>query len=151
MEQALKRTCAATGVSKTTLMKIKREAKTVAQTVSFVPSYSESGAESRPTPKLSTPGKKRKRSAQKIELDNFDICSLRNIVNSFYTVRKEIPTLNKLLAVVKSDLNFRGGKTTLRLVLVNCLGYKFKKCKNARHVRYRRLADSLPAKVKRKQ
>ncbi|PZC74286.1 hypothetical protein B5X24_HaOG200819 [Helicoverpa armigera] len=37
---------------------------------------------------------------------SFDLVALRNIVNSFYTVKKEIPTLKKLLAAAKRDLNF---------------------------------------------
>ncbi|CAG4968931.1 unnamed protein product [Parnassius apollo] len=63
-------------------------------------------SQARPELKLSTPGKKRKQSSKKIELDNFDQCALRNLVNSFYTVRKEIPTLKKILTAAKADLNF---------------------------------------------
>ncbi|CAB3261872.1 unnamed protein product [Arctia plantaginis] len=108
VDKVIKRTCAATGISKRTLMKIKNEAKVVRQNDSPVPSTS-SVSDSGPTPipKLSTPGKKRRSSAKKIELDNFDLCALRNIVNSFYTVRKEVPTLKKILAAAKKDLNFR--------------------------------------------
>lgn len=115
VDQALKRACAATGMSKATLMRIKNEAKKVLpisqnqnddDTVVSEPRPSTSAA--RQEPKLSTPGKKRKQSSKKIELDNFDLCALRNIVNSFYTVRKEIPTLKKILAAAKADLNFPG-------------------------------------------
>lgn len=34
-----------------------------------------------------------------------------------YTVRKEVPTLGKLLAELKIDINFRGGRTTLWKVI----------------------------------
>ncbi|KAF9422063.1 hypothetical protein HW555_002084 [Spodoptera exigua] len=115
VDKALKRACAATGISKATLLRIKNEAKkTDTQTIN--------------------PRKKKKQRTNKIELDGFDLCALRNIVDSFYTVRKEIPTLKKILAVAKADINFPGEKTTLRRILVNYLGYKFKKCKNARRV-----------------
>lgn len=107
VDQAIKRACAATGVSKRTLMKIKNESKVVQQNDPSLPSTSSSSGPA-PIPKLSTPGKKRRTSAKKIELDNFDLCALRNIVNSFYTVRKEVPTLKKILAVAKRDLNFPG-------------------------------------------
>ncbi|CAF4863505.1 unnamed protein product [Pieris macdunnoughi] len=47
--------------------------------------------------------------------------------------KKEILTLNKILSVAKRDLNFQRQKTYLRKVLVDKLGYKFKKCKDKRH------------------
>ncbi|XP_045486262.1 uncharacterized protein LOC110995872 [Pieris rapae] len=130
-EKRNKQTCMATGISKTTLMRIKNEAKRL-QNTSPTPGTSTSS-----TPisevKLSTPGKKRKPKFNRIQLDSFDECALRNIVNSFYTVRKEIPTLNKILSVAKRDLNFQGQKTYLRKVLVDKLGYEFKKFKDKRH------------------
>ncbi|KAF9404446.1 hypothetical protein HW555_014330, partial [Spodoptera exigua] len=71
VDKALKRACAATGISKATLLRIKNEAKKVPiispddDTVEPSPSTSEA----RPIPKLSTPGKKRKQRTNKIELD----------------------------------------------------------------------------------
>lgn len=111
VDQVIARTCAATGISKSTLMRIKKEARHAAAQqpeTAPTPGTSTSGLASTVPVKLSTPGKKRKPSSQKIILDNFDLCALRNIVNSFYTVKKEIPTLKKILAVAKRDLNFRG-------------------------------------------
>lgn len=128
VDQAIKRTCMATGVSKATLMRIKTEAKRL-QTASPTPGSSSALTDV----KLSTPGKKRRPKSNRIQLDSFDMCALRNIVDSFYTVRKEIPTLNKILSLAKRDLNFQGEKTYLRQVLVDKLGYKFKKCKDTRH------------------
>ncbi|CAG5057121.1 unnamed protein product [Parnassius apollo] len=63
-------------------------------------------SQARPELKLSTPGEKKETELKKIELDNFDLCALRNLVNSFYTVRKESPTLKKILTAAKADLNF---------------------------------------------
>ncbi|KAH9640050.1 hypothetical protein HF086_017611 [Spodoptera exigua] len=131
VDQAVKRTCMATGISKATLMRIKNEAKRL-QNTSPTPGTSASSTVVSEV-KLSTPSKKRKPKYNRIQLDSFDIGALRNIVNSFYTVRKEIPTLNKILSVAKRDLNFQGQKTYLRKVLVDKLGYKFKKCKDKRH------------------
>lgn len=42
--------------------------------------------------------------------------------------------MKKILAAVKRDLNFQGGRTYLRNILINKLGYKFKKFKNIRCV-----------------
>ncbi|KAJ4449785.1 hypothetical protein ANN_01189 [Periplaneta americana] len=47
--------------------------------------------------------------------------------------RKEIPTLRKLLNAVKEKIQFNGGKDTFWRLL-RLMGYKFKKCKNMRHV-----------------
>ncbi|XP_041974434.1 uncharacterized protein LOC121729854 [Aricia agestis] len=128
VDQPINRTCAATGISKSTLLRIKKQVK------SESPVPSTSGTSTSAPAQPSTPGKKRKPSSKKIALDNFDLVALRNTVNSFYTVRKEVPTLKKILAAAKRDLNFPGERTTLRLILREQLGYKFKKCKNARLV-----------------
>lgn len=165
VDQADNRTCAATGISRSTLTRIKQEAKracvppprsspdtspststsSMSNSTSTAPSTSTvSRTDTYPSPStrnnpmrevnLSTPGKKRKTSKNKIVVDDFDICSIRNIINSFYIVKKEVPTLKKILAAAKRDLNFQGGRTFLRNILVNQLGYIFKKCKNARSV-----------------
>ncbi|CAH0727893.1 unnamed protein product, partial [Brenthis ino] len=54
--------------------------------------------------KFSTPGKHRKGRPTK-HIDDFDICSIRQKVQFFYTVQKEVPTLRKLLAVVINIAN----------------------------------------------
>ncbi|CAF4940522.1 unnamed protein product [Pieris macdunnoughi] len=126
VEQATKRACAATGLSKTTIMTIKREAKKI-QTetaraanvqedmTSFEdgehPQPSTSASVATDTIKLSTPG-----STQALS----------------YTTRKEIPTLKKILTIAKRELNFPGQKDALRNILINDLGYSFKKFKRKR-------------------
>lgn len=67
-------------------------------------------------------------------MDSFDICAIRNIVASIYDVRKEVPTLNKIQASARADLNYKGSKTTLRKILKEKLGFKFKKCRQNRMV-----------------
>lgn len=67
-------------------------------------------------------------------MDNFNICAIRNIVASIYDVRKEVPTLNKIIASAKAELNYKGSKTTLRKILKEKLGFKFKKCRQNRMV-----------------
>ncbi|CAH2101316.1 unnamed protein product [Euphydryas editha] len=78
------------------------------------------------------PGKKRKKYKKKINLDNFELCAIRSLVESFYTTRKEIPTLKKILRIAKQKLIFPAQKDALRNILINCLGYRFKKCKRKR-------------------
>lgn len=50
-----------------------------------------------------------------------------------YTVRKIVPTLNKLLVEIKNDINYDGGRTILWKIL-NRIGFKFKKCGSKRKI-----------------
>ena len=63
--------------------------------------------------KIVTPGKKQKASACRKELNGFQECALKNIINSVYTVEKKVPTLTDILAKAKKDL-FKGDKETLK-------------------------------------
>ncbi|CAH2109036.1 unnamed protein product [Euphydryas editha] len=126
VQRALDRASEATGVCIRTIRNIKNEAKKLRSTTP-TPGTSADTQEV----KLNTP-KKKKPSGKKLEIDDFMICAIRNIVESFYSVKKEIPTLRKILKVAKTELNFPGQKTSLRKILKEKLGYKFKKCKNIR-------------------
>ncbi|CAH0730219.1 unnamed protein product, partial [Brenthis ino] len=78
VDQAMKRTAMATGISERTLRNIRQEVKKVAS------ASSEAGAStSTEAIKLSTPRKKKKKST--LEIDDFMICAIGNIINSFYT------------------------------------------------------------------
>ncbi|XP_053622533.1 putative mediator of RNA polymerase II transcription subunit 12 [Plodia interpunctella] len=110
VENVVKRACAATGLSESTIKRIKRDGLRAEATQT----------------KMTGPKKKRIRKT-KVQLDYFQLCALRGIVNS-YSNRKEVPTLGKILAAAKHELNYRGGKESLRLILLNKLGIKFKKC-----------------------
>ncbi|KAJ8712954.1 hypothetical protein PYW08_008258 [Mythimna loreyi] len=104
----------ATGINKNTLTRIRHEQRDAQASCS----------------KVTTPKKKPRRKS--IVCDNFEITALHNIINSIYTVRKEIPTLKKIFATAKEDLGFPGSRTTLRRILVESLGYRFKKCQSNR-------------------
>lgn len=110
VENVVKRACAATGLSESTIKRIKRDGLRAEATQT----------------RMTGPKKKRVRKT-KVQLDYFQLCALRGIVNS-YSMRKEVPTLGKILAAAKHELNYRGGKESLRLILLNKLGIKFKKC-----------------------
>lgn len=110
VENVVKRACAATGLSESTIKRIKRDGLRAEATQT----------------RMTGPKKKRVRKT-KVQLDYFQLCALRGIVNS-YSMRKEVPTLGKILMAAKHELNYRGGKESLRLILLNKLGIKFKKC-----------------------
>lgn len=83
--------------------------------------------------KIVTPGKNRNRKSSNSEIDDFDKCAIRHMIHSFYVVKKEIPTINKLWLELKSDIDFKFSRTTLRRVLKS-MGYKYKKCQSKRKV-----------------
>lgn len=110
VENVMKRASAATGLSESTIKRIKRDGLKAEAT----------------NTKMAGPKKKRVRKC-KVQLDYYQLCALRGIVNGYFQ-RKEIPTLSKILLAAKNELNYRGGKESLRLILLNKLGIKFKKC-----------------------
>lgn len=102
------------GVSERTVTTITKECEVAAST----------------SKKISTPRKKRCQS-NKIQLDDFDLCAIRTKIHQMYVVRKEVPTLGKLLAELKNDINFNGGRTTLWKI-IRQIGFRFKKCGSKR-------------------
>ncbi|XP_073951822.1 uncharacterized protein [Choristoneura fumiferana] len=73
-----------------------------------------------------TPGKKRKCRATKRNIDDFDKVAIRNLINEFYLVRNEVPTIAKLLSELRQSIQFDGGHETLRKILHD-MGFCFKK------------------------
>ncbi|RVE50547.1 hypothetical protein evm_004774 [Chilo suppressalis] len=110
------RVAAMTGVSVKTVSRITKEGKTAMATSN----------------KIVTPGKSRPQ-AKKIDLDDFDLCCIRQKIHFFYVVKKELPTVNKLRLELKRDINFQGSNTTLRRIL-KLLGFRFKRCQSKRKV-----------------
>lgn len=102
-ERVTENVCAATKVNKNTVTRIRKE-------------YSEAEASSS---KISTPRKKPR--GKNIVFDSFETCALNNIMNAIYVVRKEVPTLNQILAAARKDLDFPGSKATLRRLMINNL------------------------------
>ncbi|XP_063897313.1 uncharacterized protein LOC135118660 [Helicoverpa armigera] len=83
--------------------------------------------------KISTPGKKRIRITGKIEIDDFDLGVIRRKVHEFYTIKKEIPTIPKLLNILRQEINFTASRETLRKVLRK-IGFRYKKTQSNRKV-----------------
>ncbi|CAK1597710.1 unnamed protein product [Parnassius mnemosyne] len=109
-----KRVAAITGVSEKTITRITKEGITAAST----------------SKKIVTPGKSRPH-PKKFDLDGFDLCAIRQKIHSFYVVHKELPTLAKLRAALREDINFQGNITTLHRIL-NRIGFKYKRCQSRR-------------------
>ncbi|XP_073967455.1 uncharacterized protein [Choristoneura fumiferana] len=102
------RAVTATGVSKSIVTSVRKEGKISKDSFK----------------KFKTP-KRGKRKAQ-IVLDNYEKCAIRNIISNMY--RQSIaPTVRRILARAKIDINFRGQKTTLTKCLKKQLGYRFQK------------------------
>ncbi|XP_047539029.1 uncharacterized protein LOC125072442 [Vanessa atalanta] len=78
-----------------------------------------------------TPGKKRPHKKTVSNLDSFDIHAIRNKINEFYTVKKEVPTLRSLLTDLQESIGFCGCRETLRHILLSN-GFQFKNNKNER-------------------
>ncbi|CAH2097728.1 unnamed protein product [Euphydryas editha] len=78
--------------------------------------------------KISTPGKSRPHE-KRVKLDDFDLCSIRHKVHEFYAVRKEVPTLTKLLNDLKVDINFNGSRTSLWRIMQSIGFFFFKNAK----------------------
>ena len=112
--QVVKRTAKACGVSTATVTRIHDE---------FVDT---SGL-------LSTPEKRYASGTRvQVRLDEHDVAAIRKEVHGFYE-RKEYPTLDKLLGVVKAKKVFDGSRTTLWKVLQE-MGFRHKKHENKQYI-----------------
>lgn len=63
---------------------------------------------------------------REINTDDFDKVAIRNLINSFYLVRNEAPTIVKLLNELRQSIQFDGGYETLRKI-IHDMGFSFKK------------------------
>lgn len=108
-----------TGVSEFTVKKIRKEHNT--------------RLENCPDQRLSTPGKRRKTRPNHtvVSVDEFDRCVIRRIISDFYTVQKKVPTVAKLLPVVKEKIYFPWGNSSL-LKIIKEIGFKWKRFSNKR-------------------
>ena len=64
-------------------------------------------------------------------MDEFDRCVIRRIINDFYTVQKKVPTVAKLLPVVKGKIYFPWGNSSLQKIIKE-IGFKLKRFNNKR-------------------
>lgn len=71
------------------------------------------------------------RTKGKIEVDEYDLQVIRRKIHEFYAFKKEVPTINKLLQILKEEINFKGSRETLRKILRKN-GFQFRKTKNSK-------------------
>ena len=81
---------------------------------------------------FSSPAKWYKKSRVRIDADSFDVEAIRCTVHSFYE-RKEYPTLDRLLQVLKEKNLFNGGRISLWKLLIK-LGFRYKTVNDKRCV-----------------
>ncbi|XP_054259923.1 uncharacterized protein LOC128984614 [Macrosteles quadrilineatus] len=115
--KARERTASATGVSERMVTKINGELKQL-----------KSNNEDE-TKKFLTPKKRPGRS--KTCIDDFDKCVIRRTIYNFHLQKNCLPTVNLLLQELRESIDFKGGKTTLRIVLSE-MGFKWRKTKTNR-------------------
>lgn len=82
---------------------------------------------------FSTPGKTRPKRIKKCDMDDFDKCALRRIINNFHMTESERPTLATVLKKAREDLNFKGSRESLRMIIQR-LGFKWRKCEDNRQL-----------------
>ena len=58
---------------------------------------------------FSTPHKKRPRKTVTTEVDDFDKCVIRRVINDFHRSEGERPTLKRIVSVLKERIGFKGG------------------------------------------
>ncbi|XP_021204146.2 uncharacterized protein LOC114252098 [Bombyx mandarina] len=116
LDQVRARVAAMTGMSEKTVSRITKKGEVAAST----------------SQELKSPGKHRQK-RKTVDLDDFDLCALRNKIHEMYTVRKVVPTLNKLLIELRNDINFGGGRTTLWKILKR-IEFKYKNCGSKRKI-----------------
>lgn len=81
---------------------------------------------------LKSPGKHRKYDEKrKMNVDDFDRAVIKRIIENFYLVQKTVPTIKKLLPVLRSDIGFQWSATSLRRLLL-AMGFRFRQCANKR-------------------
>ena len=68
-----------------------------------------------------------------MKIDSFDIDVIRRAVRDFYITEKEVPTVSKLLPVIKEKINFAWGRETLRKILHE-IGFTWEKTQNKRKI-----------------
>lgn len=117
LPQALKRASRASGVSEASIKKIRNEVSALGSSTV-----------------LKSPGKHRKRPSERnCEIDDFDKCVIRQTIQDFYIRERKVPSLRKLLPVLKEKIGFSWKKDTLCKVL-HSMNFRWKKCANERKV-----------------
>lgn len=119
--QATKRAAYYTGVAESTIKHIRKE--------------NLERNRDRPTEPLSTPEKKGPTRPEHTiaYVDDFDRHVIKNKITDFYIREKKVPTVSKLLPIIRSKINFPWSGRTLNRLLRR-MNYKWKKSQSKRKV-----------------
>lgn len=109
LDQVIMRASKATGLSEKNIIKLEKELFSV-----------EPGASTSKWPKATSKTKNKK-----ANIDEFRLLALRNLITRIYTVHKETPTLMKIHEMARSELDLRLSIRSLRIVLIEIMGYKY--------------------------
>jgi hypothetical protein len=58
-------------------------------------------------------------------VDAFDVDVIRRLIHNFHVTQKQRHTLNTVLPLIRENTNFKGGKTSLRII--SKLGFRYLK------------------------
>jgi hypothetical protein len=104
INKATERATMYTGKSRSSILRIRRK-------------YWERNA-TNPTQLLKSPGKKRgKRSRNVVSVDDFDRCVIRSTIQDLYIQEKKVPTIPKLLRIIKNKIHFNWGRKSLERII----------------------------------
>ncbi|KAL4120900.1 hypothetical protein QTP88_013509 [Uroleucon formosanum] len=137
--QSQERTAEACAVSLRTVQRICKESKITGNQDESL------GVGSSSDLKFQSPRKRYSREKSVTELDDFDNEVIRRVVHSFYD-KGEFPTSAKILVELREKLNYRGSKSSVKIILKQ-LNFKYKKCNDGRKFLMER-SDIVTARVK---
>lgn len=117
INKATERVALYCNVSTGTVKRIRRELKTLP-----------------PDAVLPTPGTIRKRPENRnAVMDDFDVRTIRDVVQKFYLNQRTVPTCSQLLQVLRERINFTWSDATLRRILKE-MGFVWKACGSRRKI-----------------
>lgn len=87
---------------------------------------------------FSTPNKQRRRERPITGMDDFDKNVVRRTVHHFYANEKRIPTAELLRSALKEKIGFKGGVTSIRLILKE-IGFQWKTTESNRKILVERM------------
>ena len=79
-----------------------------------------------------SPTKRYKKTRERVDVDSFDVDAIRRTIHDFYD-RKEYPTIDRLLQVLKEKELFKGERYCLWRLLKR-IGFRYKKVSDKRYV-----------------
>lgn len=137
--QCQEKTAEACAVSRSTVQRICKESKTISFDVE------ELGVGRSTDIKFRSPRKHYKRDKPVTDLNDFDSEVVKMVIHSIYD-KGEFPTSAKILAALREKTDYRGSKSSLKIILKK-LNFKYKRCNDGREFLMER-SDIIAERVK---